>query len=68
MVATTLEGIVTAERPRHPGEMLTLAETVADFTKPPHILQQDVQNQRLAVENRERRSIAILLVENQATP
>ncbi len=61
-------GMVTTERLRHLSGMVTLAETEMDFAKPLHILQQEVQNQRLSVENRERFGIAILLVENPVIP
>ena len=61
-------GMVTTERLRHPSGMVTLAETGSDFAGPLHILQRDLQNQRLPAENREGRGIVMLLVENPMVP
>jgi undecaprenyl-diphosphatase len=55
-------GMVTIERLRHPKGMVTLVETDTDFATPPHILEQDIQNQRLRAENRERHGVPVLLV------
>ena len=55
-------GMVAAERVLHPGGMITLAKTEKDFNTPLRILVQDVQNQRLSVQSRDKRHRIVRLV------
>lgn len=55
-------GMVTIERVRHPGALMTLATAEPDYTKPVTLLDEDVRQRGLSVEMRERRGLPTLLV------
>ena len=54
--------MVATERLRRPGGMITLASTGKDFRTPLHILAQDLQNQNLSVQSREKPDRLVWLV------
>lgn len=55
-------GMVATEHLLHPGGMITLASTGKDFRTPLRILAQDLQNQNLSVQSREKPGRLVWLV------
>jgi hypothetical protein len=55
-------GLVTVERLSHPCGMITLAKTEKDFNTPLRVLADDVKNQKLTVQSREKHGTTVGLV------